>query len=439
MGELDPVLIGAQIRKLRLARGLTQQHLTGPKISPGYISLIELGKRLPSAKVLKLIAEALNVNVQDIVAASKTKELLSEIDNFTLLTLDLAIRRGDLVLAHELYAELSSSAQNTYEGRCAHIQIRSLENPTAHLFDESEKLLFEVARNFEWQLSENVLVAFARIGRVLALYQQLIISLTRFHDELKKLKCNEASLLAAIFGSRSYAWLALDNTDEALRDANRAQDLRTPLNQDIRFIYQTVKSGGNSRQVRQVAEHIREEVSVENLIEHLRHNAWGHYLVAETLYRSESTDTQRIQKCLSELNRDALLVDAGLFVMNLVEIHIAQMHIHFLQGDFDATSKLADILMAEESLTSQQQLDVLLCLARLYLRRGSGQDAIAHLDRAEDLIRNKVDRTICKWHIRATADILQKLGQTQRAFELLQLIVGGTETTTQVSVMSSSI
>ena len=59
--------IGTRVRELRLARGLSQQALSGDGLSPGYISLIESGKRKPSAATVARLADRLGVPVDRLV------------------------------------------------------------------------------------------------------------------------------------------------------------------------------------------------------------------------------------------------------------------------------------------------------------------------------------------------------------------------------------
>jgi transcriptional regulator with XRE-family HTH domain len=58
--------IGARVRELRKARGLSQQALAGSGISAGYVSLIESGKRIPSPKVASILADRLGVEVDQL-------------------------------------------------------------------------------------------------------------------------------------------------------------------------------------------------------------------------------------------------------------------------------------------------------------------------------------------------------------------------------------
>ena len=58
--------IGSRIRDLRVAKGLTQMAIAGPGISAGYVSLVESGKRTPSADMVARFAERLGVPVAEL-------------------------------------------------------------------------------------------------------------------------------------------------------------------------------------------------------------------------------------------------------------------------------------------------------------------------------------------------------------------------------------
>jgi len=56
--------IGQRLRRLRLARGLSQRELAGPGVSYAYISRIEAGARQPSVKALRTLSPKLAVSVE---------------------------------------------------------------------------------------------------------------------------------------------------------------------------------------------------------------------------------------------------------------------------------------------------------------------------------------------------------------------------------------
>jgi len=61
-----PAKIGARIRKLRLANGLSQREVAEPLMTAPYLSLIESGQRTPSHEALSHIARRLGVEVGEL-------------------------------------------------------------------------------------------------------------------------------------------------------------------------------------------------------------------------------------------------------------------------------------------------------------------------------------------------------------------------------------
>jgi transcriptional regulator with XRE-family HTH domain len=85
--------VGQRIRRLRLARGLSQRELSGPGVSYAYISRIENGGRKPSLKALRVLAGRLGVDPEYLetgsaVPPSREREL-------QVLDAELELRLGD--------------------------------------------------------------------------------------------------------------------------------------------------------------------------------------------------------------------------------------------------------------------------------------------------------------------------------------------------------
>ncbi|NUS53371.1 MAG: helix-turn-helix transcriptional regulator [Streptomycetaceae bacterium] len=60
--------LGARIRRLRLARGLTQRELATPIFTRAFLAAVESGVRVPGDASLRKIAERLGVDVEDLRA-----------------------------------------------------------------------------------------------------------------------------------------------------------------------------------------------------------------------------------------------------------------------------------------------------------------------------------------------------------------------------------
>ena len=96
----DPELakrIGARIRQLRDAEGITQETLAWDCVlDRGYVGHIEAGRKLPSLTVLALIGKRLDADLLDIVSAAVDEdraELLEAVRKIDRAAADSALRK----------------------------------------------------------------------------------------------------------------------------------------------------------------------------------------------------------------------------------------------------------------------------------------------------------------------------------------------------------
>ncbi len=61
-------MIGKRLRRLRLAKGLTQRELAAPNFTDAYVSTIEAGRRHPSRRALEHFADKLGVSVDELAS-----------------------------------------------------------------------------------------------------------------------------------------------------------------------------------------------------------------------------------------------------------------------------------------------------------------------------------------------------------------------------------
>src|SRR6476620_10920643 len=94
----DPVAVGRRIRDLREQLGLSLRQVAGPGCSPGYLSRVERGQRIPSVSVMVDLADKLGVTLEDLGG----RDIRSRIPETRLLDLELAIRMGDETADDEL-------------------------------------------------------------------------------------------------------------------------------------------------------------------------------------------------------------------------------------------------------------------------------------------------------------------------------------------------
>ncbi len=68
-------MLGEQLRKARLARGLSQETLAfDAQVSRNYVSLLELNEKSPTVDVLLRICKAMGVSAADIIRAVEIEQ-----------------------------------------------------------------------------------------------------------------------------------------------------------------------------------------------------------------------------------------------------------------------------------------------------------------------------------------------------------------------------
>lgn len=106
---------GQRLRAQREAKGRTQAELTGPGVSPSYLSLLETGRRQPTQKVVRSLAERLGVDAHFLLTgeeASVREELDLEV-RFA----ELALLSGDAREARGAFERLASAVAEGDDAR----------------------------------------------------------------------------------------------------------------------------------------------------------------------------------------------------------------------------------------------------------------------------------------------------------------------------------
>jgi tetratricopeptide (TPR) repeat protein/DNA-binding XRE family transcriptional regulator len=141
-GPIDPGL-GAKVRELRTARGMTQAALAGPDFSKGFISLLETGRTRISLRAAHVLAARLGVEVTDLLAAPTTDRQDLE---FMLLRAEQELRAGHHKVAGEIAATWTKKSTGILRARFQRLQARALIESARS--PEAVKLLDEAVRAF---------------------------------------------------------------------------------------------------------------------------------------------------------------------------------------------------------------------------------------------------------------------------------------------------
>ncbi|MFE7316682.1 helix-turn-helix domain-containing protein [Streptomyces sp. NPDC057555] len=109
----EPADTGRRIKELRVSAGMTQHELAGSEMSASYISLVERGKRIPSGRALKILAERLGVGVTEISGGAAQPESAGRVRRLDLVGRLVAARRqwegGDAEGALEEFRALTGT------------------------------------------------------------------------------------------------------------------------------------------------------------------------------------------------------------------------------------------------------------------------------------------------------------------------------------------
>jgi transcriptional regulator with XRE-family HTH domain len=98
---------GARLRAQRQTKGLTQAELTGPGVSTSYLSLLEAGRRQPTAKVVATLAERLGVDPKFLLTGEDST--LREERELEVRFAELALLSGDPAEARRAFERLVTS------------------------------------------------------------------------------------------------------------------------------------------------------------------------------------------------------------------------------------------------------------------------------------------------------------------------------------------
>lgn len=150
MTQLDASELGARIKQIRRARGLTQAAFVSDVISSGYISLIEQGKYRPSMKALMHIASVLNMSVADLLAGNDTPGTAEDLAH--LVRAEVALKVGQLEDAKAELTLVSADGQKLPKCELLVATIQSQTGDALSAAGKLSELLPRLADAQEWLL-----------------------------------------------------------------------------------------------------------------------------------------------------------------------------------------------------------------------------------------------------------------------------------------------
>ena len=102
-------MLGTRMRRLRLARGMTQKELADPKYSYAYVSTIEAGRRTPSREAVEHFAMRLGVTPDELLTG-RPADLEARLE-LSLQEAMVSLSAGAVDQAEELFRSIAKDAQ----------------------------------------------------------------------------------------------------------------------------------------------------------------------------------------------------------------------------------------------------------------------------------------------------------------------------------------
>ena len=229
--------VGTRLKRLRVARGLTQKQLAEPRYSHAYVSTIEAGRRIPSRAALEHFGAKLGIEVEELVTGRPVD--LSPRLGLELQEARIELSDGRVAEAHTRFTEVRKTATKFALNRLA---ARAVEG-TALCAERRGELedaidLYDVALDMLREETPLVLVeAVAGKARCLRLRGDIryaIYLLENLLERLEREDLKDPSALVRLYASLTKAYFdaglytkAGEMAEESLRLAPRVPDPAT--------------------------------------------------------------------------------------------------------------------------------------------------------------------------------------------------------------------
>lgn len=397
----DPEL-GKRLRRLRLARGLTQADLAEPNYTHAHVSTIESGRRMPSEEALEFFAQKLGVDTEEL-ATGRPPGIAPE------LRRELERARLDLSRGHvkQVRPKVQGIRRKAREFNLPRVEARALE---------IEGLASEQSGDAEaalrcYERAVEVLHNDAPTARAYAIAGQIrcLKALNEPHhaafvgenylERLKKLRMTAPAAVLRVESALVLAYFAAGSRSKALTVAEECQKLIRKVNDPSTLAAAYVNVGAI-----QLESGFHDDANVsfakaEELFEALElQNESAMALLARGYNYARNNDLKQARKVLEKAS--PLLAEAG----NTSEHANAEMELarlDRLEGDTD--SAIARLQMALGLLETKDQPRLQAWAYRelgLALRETDHKAAGRHLDRALQLYEsNGVYMEVARTHV----------------------------------------
>ena len=230
-------MLGTRMKRLRLARGMTQKELADPKYSYAYVSTIEAGRRTPSREAIEHFAMRLGVTPDELLTG-RPADLEARLE-LSLQEAMVTLSGGAADEAEELFRSIAKDAQRFHlprirskaeEGLALWYERRSQpEEALAHHQNSQDLLKDEPAT--EWV---DAVAGKARCLEALGDVRYAIFLLESLLDRLEREKLSDPDALARLHASLVFAYLEAGIPYKAAESGAQLMALAPHLTDPIR-------------------------------------------------------------------------------------------------------------------------------------------------------------------------------------------------------------
>lgn len=230
-------MIGTRVRKLRLARGMTQKELAEPKYTYAYVSYIESGRRNPSREAVEHLASKLGVTADELVTG-RPADLIPHLE-LRLQEARVALSNGRLEEAHDAFLAIAKEAKRYRVSRLeagAEVGIglwleRRSQPEEALAHHERAEQLLRSEPPTEWV---DAVAGTARCLLALGDSRYAIFLLESLLDRLERDKLGDPDALSRIHASLVFAYMEAGIFRKAAESARELEALAPRVGDPLR-------------------------------------------------------------------------------------------------------------------------------------------------------------------------------------------------------------
>ena len=385
-------MLGRRMRRLRLARGMTQKELADPNYSYAYVSTIEAGRRTPSREAVEHFASRLGVSPEELLTG-RPADLGARLE-LRLQEAIVAMSGGEMDESSQAFASIAKEARRSglhriqakAEGALGLWCERHSQPEEGLAHHQTAEDLLSGEPPVEWV---DAIAGKARCLEALGDLRYAIFLLESLLDRLEREQLRDPDALSRLHASLVFAYLEAGLLRKAAESGEELLALGPHLQDPVRVAQMHMN----------VARLFLEEGRIEDAQRSLRR--------ADEVYRQRDLKTESAGAHLAlgyVASRDGDLANARIELLDAVAI-------------FEETANEPDLIRALNELARVERLEGAIGAARALLERSialtgsSDAPILAWAHRELGTTYADDDPTIAEKHFRTAIDLFERSEQ----------------------------